>query len=25
VADVDPSDVTPEDLGSAMTGAGEKA
>ncbi|MDQ1629695.1 MAG: ral nucleoside transport system ATP-binding protein [Actinomycetota bacterium] len=25
VADVDPSDVTPEQLGSAMTGAGEKA
>jgi simple sugar transport system ATP-binding protein len=25
VADVDPSDVTPEDLGSAMTGAGDRA
>jgi simple sugar transport system ATP-binding protein len=25
VADVDPSDVTPEQLGSAMTGAGESA
>jgi ABC-type uncharacterized transport system ATPase subunit len=24
VADVDPSSVTPEDLGAAMTGAGEK-
>jgi general nucleoside transport system ATP-binding protein len=25
VADVDPSHVTPEDLGSAMTGAGDRA
>jgi simple sugar transport system ATP-binding protein len=25
VAEVDPSDVTPEDLGAAMTGAGERA